>query len=66
MANRGVQLALCGDAEVRWDLGLRPHGAQVFRNELQIRLRHICWQAATPLAASFADPTVSASWGELA
>ena len=59
MANRGVQPALCASAAVRWDLGLKPRGAQVFQIELQNRLRHSCWQAATPLAASTADPAAS-------
>ena len=64
LANRAVQPALCGDAVVRWDLGLKTHAAQVFSIELEHRLRYSCWQATTPLAASTADPAATAYWCE--
>ena len=59
LAIRAVQPALCGDAVVRWDLGLKTHAAQVFSIE-EHRLRYSYWQAATPLAASTADPAATA------
>ncbi len=42
MANRRVQPSCCGDGTVRWDLGLKPHEAQVFQIELLNRLRYNC------------------------
>ncbi len=50
LASRGVLPALRGDAEVRWDLGLNPHAAQVFRVELQENRSFTKWHPATPVA----------------
>ncbi len=40
---------MCGNAEVRWDLGFRPHAAQEFFLELQEKRCYRFWQGPTPL-----------------
>ncbi len=65
LANSAARPALCGDAVVRWDVGLNPHAAQLFRIELGSHRRYRSWHKATPLQESFVKAEAAEYYGGL-
>jgi hypothetical protein len=51
LASRGLLPAIRGPAQVRWDIGVKPHAVQVVKVCLTERRKFPKWHGATPLAS---------------
>ena len=64
-ANAAAKPALCGNAEVRWDVGISPHAVQSFSIELGRQQPYRSWRNATPLQTCEVKAEVAEYFGDL-